>query len=245
MVWGGYPKAVLEQDVASRQRYIEDIYTSYVRKDIKDIARLDNVAGFNRLVKLLALQIGCLANFSELCLSARIARETLDRYLFLLENTFVIRLLQPHFTNQRKEIVKMPKVYFVDTGLRNAVAAGFQALDTRSDSGGLVENAVLAQWMRTSSFHAVSVESPKYWRSQGGAEVDFIFPLDDGEVLPVEVKWQRLKTVSVPSGMRSFIEAYKPRNALILTKGLSGKTGVKETSVHFLPAWLFCGNAGH
>ena len=90
LIYGGYPGAVLEADYAAKAVYLTDIYNSYVKKDIKDIMRIDNITGFNSLLKALALQTGNLVNLNELSTTVKIARNTLERYLFLLENTFII-----------------------------------------------------------------------------------------------------------------------------------------------------------
>ena len=105
---------VLKTKKEDKINLLYELYSTYVRRDIKDFRAIENIAGFNRLVELLAHQIGNIINLSELCNSANLSRPTIEDYLFLLQNTFIATLLNPFFTNARQEIVKSPKIYFND-----------------------------------------------------------------------------------------------------------------------------------
>ncbi|MBU1487527.1 ATP-binding protein [bacterium] len=168
ILFGGYPKVVLENNREKKVAQLSKIYNSYIRKDIKDLGAVENVAALNRLVSLLAFQIGQIINIEELTANLRISRKTVERYIFLLENTFAIHLLKPYFTNKRKEISKMPKVYFEDTGLRNVIIKNLDPLSLRNDSGFLFENAVFNTLIK----RLKPLEELKFWRTQAGAEVD-------------------------------------------------------------------------
>ena len=119
-----------------------------MKKDIKDLMRIDNITAFNNLLKALALQVGSLVNITELCNTVKIARETLERYLFILENTFIIKTVSPFSNNPRKEISKMSKIYFIDTGLRNIIIKNMSAPNERVDAGALIENSILSQFLK-------------------------------------------------------------------------------------------------
>ncbi len=232
VIFGGYPEAVLTENRDQKIRYLTEIYHSYVRKDIKDIMRVDNITAFNELVRLLSLQIGNLLNPSEVCNSLKIARETFTRYLALLTSTFIIGLLPPFFRNRRKEIVKMQKVFFVDTGLRNSIGRNFNPLALRPDAGALIENAVYSQLLKNVGI----LESLHFWRTQSKNEVNFILLKD--KPIPLEIKYREFKGCSIPWGLRSFLATYDTDHAFVLTKSYFGITESNNTRVIFKPVWL-------
>ena len=116
-LFGGYPKIVLTPEADMKERYLQQIIDTYVRKDIRDLAEIRDVTKFNRLLEALASQSGNLLNIAELSNTCALARPTVERFLFLLEQTYVIRLVRPFSRNLRAEISKMPKVFLCDTGL--------------------------------------------------------------------------------------------------------------------------------
>jgi predicted AAA+ superfamily ATPase len=229
LLFGGYPRVAIEPDREKKIAYLTDIYHSYVKKDIKDIMRVDNVTAFNNLLKALALQIGSLVNMVELCNTVKIARETLERYLFLLENTFIIKMVSPFSRNRRKEISKMSKVYFVDTGLRNVLIRNFNDPDERVDAGALVENSVFGNLLKNLS----PLEEIRFWRTLAKNEVDFVIEAGNN-IGPIEVKYSPFKSPRTPLGIRNFIKEYGSERGIVLTRDYFGKT---EEAV-FLPAWL-------
>lgn len=229
LVFGGYPRVALEKEIEKKISYLTDIYNSYVKKDIKDIMRVDNVTAFNNLLKGLALQIGSLVNMTEICSMVKISRETLDRYLFLLENTFIIRMLPPFSRNPRKEISKMAKLYFVDTGLRNIIIRNLNHLEDRTDAGVLVENGVFTNMLKNLS----DLEEIHFWRTLAKNEVDFI-NVKGNFNRPIEVKYSSFKSARVPLGIRSFQREYEATTGIVLTKDYFGTT---DKTV-FVPVWL-------
>jgi len=231
VIFGGYPRIVLEPAIEKKIAFLDELVQAYVRKDIKDLMRIDNVQSFNHLLKMLALQIGNLVNYAELANRLQMARETVERYLFLLENTFIIKRVYPFFSNRRKEVVKMPKVYFLDTGLRNALLKNFQDLSSRSEAGALVENAVFSNLHKTSPL----LEEIHFWRTQSKNEVDFV--LYQNEPLPIEVKFSPFQAPSLPAGLRSFLKDYPCKHAVVLTQNAADATKINEVNTFFLPAW--------
>jgi len=232
IIYGGYPAVVLESERERKLRLLRDIYESYVRKDINQLFTVENLTAFNDLVKLLALQIGNLVNLQDLTAGLSISRPTVERYLSVLENTFILRRISPFFANKRKEIVKMPKVYYHDTGMRNQVIRNFQPLLSRPDMGALVENGVF----KSLSVRLSPVEEMKFWRTKSGMEVDFV--VEGEELVPIEVKYTAMDRPRVPSGIRSFIRDYAPSRAVVVTRDYMGKVEVNGCEVIFIPAYL-------
>ena len=119
MVWGGYPEVCLEENIEKNKKTSEEIFNSYLDKDIVNFLKIEDKVVFAKMVKILASQIGNLVNVNEISGILGIKNETTKKYLNALESTFVIKLVSPFFRNVRKEITKMPKVYFIDNGLCN------------------------------------------------------------------------------------------------------------------------------
>jgi len=230
LIYGGYPGVVLKESNEEKKDALFEIYGSYIRRDIKDFAVIENINAFNRLVELLSSQIGSLVNFSELTTILGVSRPTLENYLFLLEQTFIIKLLKPFFTNRRQEIIKSPKIFFYDQGLRNAILRNFDSIQERIDKGMIFENCIFTELKK----NLTVAEELLFWRSKSNAEVDFL--LREKEILPIEVKLN-LARLKVPSGMRSFIVRYTPSAALVINNSIFSQKKIGGTDIFFIPAW--------
>ena len=233
LIFGGYPAVTLKENPQIRQRDLQEIYSLYVRRDIKDLGDIADVNGYNRLVSLLCLQIGNLVKEQELALSSGLSRPTVKKYLFLLENTFVLKLILPFFTNKRTEIIKTPKVYFEDIGLRNAVLNNFSPLDQRTDRGAILENFVFSQLSKQNE----ESDKIRFWRSQTKSEVDFIWQDKINEPYPIEVKFNYLQKQPLAPGLKSFISIYHPPRAFIIHLGEFHFRRFKDTNIYAIPAW--------
>ncbi len=225
ILYGGYPAVVKETEEKFKLGRLQEIVQTYIRKDLKDLARIENVVAFNRLMILLAGRTGNLLNLNELSKEAGISRATLEKYVLLLENTFVIKLLSPYYTNIKTETVKMPKLYFLDTGQVNALLLNFNALEQRADAGALVENFVFKQLYAKLTI----TDRLNFWRNQSKNEVDFILNGD-----PLEVKFQRFNGPEIPKSLRQFLEKYRPQHTYIVTKDYYHRN---ENTI-FLPYFL-------
>jgi predicted AAA+ superfamily ATPase len=233
-IFGGYPKVVLAEETSLKMKVLNEIYSTYVRKDIRDIGGISDIGGFNVLTKLLAFQIGSLVNESELTQSAGISRPTVRRYLFLLENTFVCHQLLPFFTNRRQEVVKMPKVYFEDVGLRNSIINDFRLINERQNDGFLIENSVFCQLLKKlPDFWEIH-----FWRTERKNEVDFILLGEKKEIVPIEVKYTNFHHPFIPLNLKLFINKYQPKKAMVVTKNYLSKARFNSTQIVFVPAWM-------
>lgn len=225
-LFGGYPAVVMLNGHTQKRKYLEDIYNSYVRKDINAIFSLENITAFNRIVKFLSLNIGNLINVQEISKEIGIARATVEKYFSILESTYICRFISPYFTNKKKEIVKMSKVYFYDVGLRNRIINDFRKIDERVDAGALVENTVFKNLLK----RVEDVENIKFWRLKYGSEVDFV--IDEENILPLEVKLKEIDTP--PAGIVSFLRKYKSKKAIVANK----KTLKQKNGFVFTPFYL-------
>lgn len=229
VIFGSLPRVVLTPGKKEKVSELNDIWKSWIQRDLKDFVRIDNIYDFNRLVSILAVNTAGLLNFSDLQSDLKISFETLKRYLSLLEMSLLIKTVRPFFTNKRKEIVATPKIFWQDTGLRNITTGSKASLETysqRPDSGALFENAV---------FNLLERQFDKiyFWRKQSGAEVDFVVETEVGR-LAVEAKL-RARQLSVPSSLRSFLRQYPKAKGMVINTKTFGKAEWKDHQVSFVP----------
>jgi hypothetical protein len=232
LTYGGYPRVALEHNPQRKIAYLKEIFNSYLQKDVKDFFKIENVAGYNNLIKVLAQQIGNLVNISELANTLGMNRTTIEKYLQLLEGTFVFKRLTPFFQNVRTELSKMPKIYALDLGMRNFAAGNFNEVALRSDRGEMAENFIFTELDRL-------IEAPSelhFWRTQAKAEVDLIIKLPSA-VVPAEVKFTPMKSTELSRSFKSFLSTYQPDLGLVFTKDFLGQMQVDQTQTLFLPLW--------
>jgi predicted AAA+ superfamily ATPase len=229
--FGGYPRVVLEEKLSEKVRIIDEIYRSYLDKDISYLIKSERVDVYSSLIKVLAGQIGRLINYSELSSTLGIALQTLKNYLWYAEKTFIIHRLTPYFRNVRKEITKSPVIYFYDLGLRNYALGLFGKVEFSPDIGFLFQNFVFNIIKEKFRFTGASVH---FWRTKDKAEVDFIINFGK-EIIPIEAKYKKLKEPTIERSLRSFIEKYHPKEAWVINLALEYEVKVDKTIVKFLP----------
>lgn len=199
LIYGGYPAVITEPEKEGKIELLREIRDSFVKRDILESGvRNENV--FYNLFRILSGQTGELVNINELSLTLRIKNETVASYLNILQKCFHIALVSPFYRNIRNELIKMPKVFLLDTGLRNSLLNNFLPLSERIDRGELWENAffrILADKHGTDPVH--------FWRTASGNEVDFVLS-DSGRISAFEVKYD--KNQIRQSKYRLFTEAY-------------------------------------
>jgi len=228
LVWGGYPKIALEENIFLRQDFAKEIYSSYIEKDIVGFLKIKNQSAFVKLVSLLASQSGQLVNIGEISRILAVERKTIEKYLDILEKTFIIKTVRPFFKNHRKELIKMAKVYFIDNGLRHMAVGQFNDFDSRFDRGQVLENFVFSEISKYSDGQLF------FWRTKDKAEVDFVLADSAGTILPIEVKAAALKAPEFTRSFRSFLNIYNPKKALIVNMGFQGKIILGTTEVNFI-----------
>ncbi len=230
ILFGGYPGVVKEADPERKMLLLDEIYNSYVQKDISDFLKIEDVAGFNRLVRFLAAQSGGLLKLNEVAKNVRISRHFAEKYIGALEGTYVAAFLRPYFVNLGKAIVKTPKLYFLDTGIRNAVFSTFESLDKRTDTGLLVENFVFSELIK-----AIGRNHLWFYRTNTGSEVDFLI-LKGRDVVPVEVKYSLARQKKIPRVFDTLARHTPIKKAVVITKDYLGEHKRGDLTVTFIPA---------
>lgn len=182
LTFGGYPRVVLENDENEKKLYLDELVTSFLKKDIYE-SRIEQEQKFYHLCTLLAAQIGSLVNKNELANTLFLNLRTIDKYLYVLQKCFYIDLLPPFYKNIRKEITRMPKIYFHDFGIRNKLLNRFYDLPVREDKGNLLENYVYIRLLELYDKGQI-----KFWRTADKNEVDFVVSESFSQGFAYEVK---------------------------------------------------------
>ncbi|MCR4320103.1 MAG: ATP-binding protein [Candidatus Brocadiaceae bacterium] len=179
VLYGGYPKIVLTPEVDKKEKYLQQIIDTYIKKDIRDLASIKDIDKFNKLLEALASQSGQLLNITELSNTTKIAKQTIEKYLFIMENTYILKLLRPFSKNIRSELFKLPKVYFFDTGLMQMLwLKGLQ----KEIISNVFETGIFMELVKRYTQNSVF-----YWRTKDKKEIDFILKVKN-TILPIEVK---------------------------------------------------------
>jgi hypothetical protein len=199
--YGGYPKVVLAEDFESKKILLKDLMDTMLLKDVSRTFAIEDISLLERLVRYLSINTGNIASYENITAYLGVSFQTLKKYLDAMEKSCIITRTLPYHTNKLKELSKKPKIYFIDTGLRNNILKSYST----EIEGKIFENYVLTELLK----HGLQV---KYWRTKNRAEVDFIVE-EDSKLIPVEVKTRAEKA---GRGVKSFIKAYKPEKAFVV-----------------------------
>jgi len=202
---GSYPAIVAEPDKKIKEDLLKNLATNYLYKDIYTFESIKNPSVFEHLLRLIALQIGSLVSVNELSQELGIARATVEKYLRLLEQSYIITIVRPFSRNPRNEIKKAFKIYFIDTGVRNAIIDNASTIATRLDRGMLFENFVVSERMKTNAQDSFAAKI-QFWRNRLGVEVDIIEE-SGGRIHAYECKWNDENQVSFSTVLKSYPNA--------------------------------------
>ncbi|EKE21950.1 MAG: hypothetical protein ACD_7C00086G0002 [uncultured bacterium] len=221
VIFGGYPKVVLSV-LGEKKEILQEIAFSYIKKDVYE-ANIKQEETFYKLFKILASQAGNLLNASELAKTLGVSKTTIDNFLYVMQKSFHIVLIRPFYKNMRKELTRMPKVYFADLGLRNFFMNDFGGFEQRGDKGILLENIVFRQL--SDKFEGDEI---KFWRTIGKHEIDFI--VDEKNALEVKVDSERLRV----KNYKIFQENYPKIDFSVVTLN---KKNNAVNDIKILDAW--------
>ncbi len=213
--YGGYPKVVLENLVERKEKYILQIIDTYIKKDIIDISNIKNIIKFNKLLKLLAEQSGQLLNVTSIAKTVGLAKQTVEEYLFILENTYIIKLVPPFSRSSKIEVNKAPKIFFYDTGLLQMLWLSSFA---NANVGNIFETSVFAELVKK-----YGAENIRFWRNKNQNEIDFILK-QRTKIIPIEVK-ESFHNFRY-SSMKPFLDKYNIEKFKVV--GLKGERKEKH-----------------
>jgi predicted AAA+ superfamily ATPase len=187
LVYGSYPEVVLTQDNRMRELYLKELISSYLYKDILELEGVRNASKLSRLLQLIAFQIGKEVSYTELATGLGMSKNTVDRYLDLLEKAFVLQKLTGFSRNLRNEITKNSRYYFLDNGIRNALINNFNSLELRNDTGELWENYLIMERLKRQEYLG-EITNNYFWRTYTQKELDFVEERG-GRLYGYEMKW--------------------------------------------------------
>jgi len=210
---------------------INEVFTSYISKDISYLMGVRSVDKFIKMIKLLAVQSGGIVNYANLASDAGLSVDTLKNYLWYAEQTFIISIVKPYFTNAKKELTKSPVIYFNDPGMLNFACGNFSKVSY--NQGFIFQNFVF-NLLRMN--YQTPISPVNHWRTKDKAEVDFVIQRP-GEIVPVEVKFANLKKMTISRSMHSFIGRYNPDKVWVVNLSLDDKLELNNTTIEFIPFW--------
>ncbi|HUD44787.1 MAG TPA: ATP-binding protein [Patescibacteria group bacterium] len=208
LIYGLYPAM---QSHPSDATYLTNLIDSVVFKDLVELSLLENKSAALSLLKLLAYQIGSLVNYAELASKLNIGEKTVKRYIELFEQSFIIFKLKPFTSRKRDEIAKMPKIYFYDVGLRNALINNFEPVDNRGDGGQLFENFIISELLKY-NYYGNFGYNLNFWRTKSGSEVDLVLNKTNSDVIAVEIKSKSQRV------NKAFLSRYPKSKLVVISK---------------------------
>ena len=191
LLYGMYPQVLSYLDVDAKKEKLQDIVSGQLYRDILEFQDIKNPDILVRLLELLAIRIGSEVSYHAIAQLLGVSQQTIERYIDLLEKSFVIFRLRPYMTNKTKEVTKMKKIYFYDLGIRNALLRSFQSISLRTDLGALWENYYILERRKNIAYNRSHLEQ-YFWRTKAQEEIDYLEV--SGTIRSgFECKWQEQK----------------------------------------------------
>lgn len=212
--WGGYPDVAEEPNSTKKYVLLGDIVHRYIEKDISSLLRLENVEAYIQLMEILSHEVGNLLNHHDLSTRLNIHKKTLDKYLDIISGTFTFEFVPPYFTNQKKELAKMRKVYAHDAG----IVSYFHHQMVREPLSFFPNVARLKNFLYTELRKMDYNKKLFFYRTIAKAEIDFVINAET-EIMPIKIKLGK-KVKRVPVVMKNFVGLYenKVKKAIIVTE---------------------------
>ncbi|MFA6013160.1 MAG: ATP-binding protein [Desulfobacteraceae bacterium] len=212
LIYGSYPEVVLTQDNRMREQYLKELVSSYLYKDILELEGVRNASKISRLLQLLAFQIGKEVSFTELGTSLGMSKNTVERYLYLLEKAFVLQRLPGFSRNLRNEITQNSRYCFLDNGIRNALISNFNSLELRNDVGELWENYLIMERLKRQEYLG-EMANTYFWRTYTRKELDLVEERG-GQLYGYEMKWGKDK----PKVPKEWTSAYPESSYMLVNR---------------------------
>ncbi|MCX6233135.1 MAG: ATP-binding protein [Bacteroidetes bacterium] len=211
MIYGSYPEVI--NRAGNERDVLNELISDYLYKDVfalKEVRRPDIL---EKLVKALAFQIGNQVSNRELANLVQADKETVERYIYLLEEAFIIFRLNSFSRNLRSELRQSKKIYFFDNGIRNAVINQFNPLSLRNDTGALWENMMISERLKNNEYQRL-FKNVYFWRTNRQQEIDYLEEFD-GKLYGYEFKWQETKKARAAA---IFLSAYPDAEIIVVHK---------------------------
>ena len=220
LTYGGYPQVILEKTPEEKKQRLKQIVDTYLLKEIRDILQFKDSVLFEKLLKLLALEHGSMVNKSKLSSLLGISIPKLNEMLDVLTKTYVISLIKPYKNSKIKQLIKTPKLYFLDNGFRNTLLDNFKEINYRADKGFVYEGFILHSLL-------YKEKDVLFYNYKNSSEVDFLV-----DEVAIEVK-SNLTKPKIERGMYSFLDKYSPKDIIVYNENVFEKEVFNEHKVNF------------
>jgi len=201
LVYGNYPELLQLNTKNQKNRYLNDLITSYLLKDILAFENIRNSDKIIALLRLIAFQVGGLVSTTELGQQLSMSGNTITKYLDLLSKVFIIHRVGGFSRNLRKEITKNSRWYFLDNGIRNILIANVNPIELRNDIGQLWENYVISERIKFQKYSGMIVNN-YFWRTYDQQEIDWVEERE-GKLYAFEFKWSINRKPKEPTGWKN------------------------------------------
>ncbi len=208
LLYGFYPDVL--NNPGEEISILRNLVNSYLYKDILSYSGISKPEVLDKLVQALALQLGNEVNYSELAQMVDVDRNTISKYISILEKGYIIFKLGSFSRNLRNEIKTNKKIYFYDNGIRNMIIGNFNPIKLRMDKGALWENFLIAERIKQIEYKQ-SLARVYFWRTKQQQEVDFVED-NNGKIYGFEFKWNKRRNSRLP---KTFLESYQAESKII------------------------------
>ncbi|HFC76634.1 MAG TPA: ATP-binding protein [Candidatus Moranbacteria bacterium] len=225
LIFGGYPEVLTTKMEREKKIILSSIIKTYLEKDVVNFLRVENVSAFNGMLRILSEQIGNMVNISKLSDDLGISAETVRKYLDIMEGTYIFKRVLPYHKNIRKEIVKMPKIYLLDLGIKSYFSRSWNFDNV---SGEMAENFVYLS-LKTK----IENDDILFYRTKMGTEIDFVVKTDDSKINLIESKYRNHLRANA---LKSFKNKYPNlvKYSIVITKNILKK----KEDIYYIPATL-------
>ncbi len=208
LLYGFYPDVL--NNVGDEISILRNLVNSYLYKDILSFADIRKPEVLEKLVQALALQVGSEVNYSELAQIVNVDKNTIGKYIHILQKGYIILKLNSFSRNVRNEIKTNKKIYFYDNGIRNMVIGNFNPIELRTDKGAIWENFLISERIKQIEYKQ-SLAHTYFWRTKQQQEVDFVEE-NGGKIFGYEFKWNKKKNQKLP---KTFTETYNAESKVV------------------------------
>jgi len=212
LIYGYYPEIVTKP--GEEKELLKLLANSYLYRDLLTLEQIKKPVLLEKILRALALQLGSEVSYNEVAQLVNADQETVEKYIDLLEKSFVLFRLPAFSHNVRNEIKKGKKIYFYDNGIRNAIIGNFNLLINRNDTGALWENFLISERMKYLYYHNINVKR-YFWRTVQQQEIDYIEE-QERKLSAYEFKWNKKARAKFP---KTFIRAYPDSETHLVTQG--------------------------
>ena len=214
LIYGLYPDIFNQQNLEYKYKNLKELTQSYIYKDILNLETIKNINKVEDLLQLLAFQVGSEVSVTELATQLSINKATVEKYISILEQAFIVFRLSGYSKNLRKEVTKMDKIYFYDNGIRNMLINNFNNLNLRDDVGKLWENFLISERIKFIEYTNLRAKS-HFWRTYTNVEIDYVEETEQ-KLFAYEFKYNtHNKKYKVP---KTWIDAYPNSEFKVISK---------------------------